>query len=58
MAHEMYSYSEGTVLSFQRVHWQGSETDRSLLLVLILWMCGATTPQTPHYNKLSIHWSE
>jgi len=31
MVHEMYPYSEGTVLSFPRVHWQGRETDRSPL---------------------------
>jgi len=31
MVHEMYSYSEGTVLSFLRMKWQGLEGNHSLL---------------------------
>ena len=30
MVHEMYSYSDSTVLSFPRVHWQGREVNHSL----------------------------
>jgi len=30
MVHEMYSNSEGTFLSFTKVHWQGRKTNHSL----------------------------
>jgi len=31
MLHEMFSYPEGTVLSFPRINWQGREGNHSLL---------------------------
>jgi len=45
IVHEMYSYSEGTVLSFPRVQWQGRDTDRSLPSsadIVNVWSCNPT----------------
>jgi len=45
MVHEMYPYSQGTVLSFPRVQWQGRETDRSLSSsadIVNVWTYNAT----------------
>jgi hypothetical protein len=45
MLHEIFSFSEGTVSPFQRVQWQGRETDRSVPSsadILNLWSYSRT----------------
>ena len=48
----MYPYSEGTVLSFQKVHWQGRQTDSSVTSstdFLNVWSYNSTTPTITSY---------
>jgi hypothetical protein len=58
MVHEMYRYSEGTVLSFHRAHWQGRETDCSLPSSADIVNVWSYNPTDSNQNKLSNHWSE